>query len=78
MRPSGCAGRCSWCKAPGRARRPVGPVAPFIYRRVGDNPFLRELIIPFRASGYVVLYEIDGESIVNIVAVRHQLEDDYY
>ena len=53
-------------------------MAPFIYRRVGDNPFLRELIIPFRASGYVVLYEIDGESIVNIVAVRHQLEDDYY
>ncbi len=52
--------------------------SPFIYRKVGDNPFLREMIISFRASGCVVLYEIDGGSIVNIVAVRHQLEDDYY
>ena len=51
---------------------------PFIYRKVGENPFVREMIIPFRASGNVVLYEIDDGSIVNIVAVRHQLEDDYY
>ena len=51
---------------------------PFIYRKAGDNPFVREMIIASRASGYVVLYEIADESIVNIVAVRHQLEDDYY
>lgn len=52
--------------------------SPFIYRKVGQSPFRRELIIPFRASGYVVLYEIEGASTVNIVAVRHQLEDDYH
>lgn len=52
--------------------------SPFIYRKVGDSPFRRELIIPFRASGYVVLYEIEDRSTVTIVAVRHQLEDDYY
>ena len=52
--------------------------APFIYRKLGQSPFLRELIVPFRAAGYVVLYEIADESTVNVLAVRHQLEDDYY
>ena len=52
--------------------------SPFIYRKVGQSPFRRELIIPLRASGYVVPYEIEGGSTVNIVAVRHQLEDDYH
>lgn len=51
---------------------------PFIYRKVGSNPFLRELIIPFGHSGYVALYEIEGSDTVNILAVRHQLEDDYH
>ena len=52
--------------------------SPFIYRKLGHSPFRRELIIPFRGSGYVVPYEIEGRSTVNIVAVRHQLEDDYH
>jgi len=51
---------------------------PFIYRKVGASPFLRELVIPFRVAGYVALYEIEGASVVSVVAVRHQLEDDYY
>lgn len=51
---------------------------PFIFRKVGDSPFLRELIVPFGSAGYVVLYEIEGASIVNVLAVRHQLEDDYH
>jgi plasmid stabilization system protein ParE len=51
---------------------------PFIYRKVGQSPFLRELIIPFRGLGYVALYEIEGASIVNVIAVRHQLEEDYH
>ena len=49
---------------------------PFIQRKVGDNPFLRELIAPFGNSGYVALYEIKVGDTVNILAVRHQLEDD--
>jgi plasmid stabilization system protein ParE len=52
--------------------------APFIFRKVGDNPFVRELIIPFRGFGYVALYEIEGASKVNVLCVRHQLEDDYH
>ena len=51
---------------------------PFIYRKAGDSPFLRELLIPFGAAGYVALYEIEGATRVNILAIRHQLEDDYH
>jgi len=51
---------------------------PFIFRKVGQSPFLRELVIPFRSAGYVVLYEIGDGSTINILAVRHQLEDDYH
>nr|WP_295770961.1 type II toxin-antitoxin system RelE/ParE family toxin [Rhodoferax sp.] len=51
---------------------------PFIYRKAGDSAFLRELIIPFGHSGYVALFEIEGADAVNILAVRHQLEDDYH
>lgn len=52
--------------------------SPFIFRKVGSNPFVRELIVPFRRAGYVVLYEIEGSTHVNILAVRHQREDDYH
>jgi plasmid stabilization system protein ParE len=52
--------------------------SPLIYRKVGQSPFRRELAIPFRASGSVVLYEIESSATVTVVAVRHQLEDDYY
>ena len=51
---------------------------PFIYRKSGKSPFLRELIIPCRTAGYVALYEIEGGETINILAVRHQLEDDYH
>jgi plasmid stabilization system protein ParE len=51
---------------------------PFIYRKAGQSPFRRELIVPFRGAGYVVLYEIEGSSKINVLAVRHQLEDDYH
>jgi len=30
----------------------------FVYRKAGDSPFLRELLIPYRGAGYVALYEI--------------------
>ena len=51
---------------------------PFIFRKAGQSPFVRELVIPFRGAGYVALYEIEHDSAVNIIAVRHQLEDDYH
>ena len=52
--------------------------SPFTCRKAGQSPFLRELIIPFGHSGYVALFEIEDGSNVVLVAVRHQLEDDYH
>lgn len=53
--------------------------SPFSYRKAtASNPFMRELVIPFGASGYVALFEIEDAHIVTILAMRHQREDDYY
>ena len=52
--------------------------SPFTCRKAGQSPFLRELIIPFGRSGYVALIEIESANDVVVVAVRHQLEDDYH
>lgn len=52
---------------------------PFSCRKASeDNPFLREIVIPFGAAGYVALFEIEDVSTVTILAVRHQREDDYH
>ena len=52
---------------------------PFTCRKADpDNPFLRELLVSFGASGYVALYEIEENQTVTILAVRHQREDDYH
>ncbi len=52
--------------------------SPFSFRKAdAGSPFLRELVIPFGASGYVALFEIENEHWVTILAVRHQREDDY-
>ncbi|MEO5794380.1 MAG: type II toxin-antitoxin system RelE/ParE family toxin [Rhodoferax sp.] len=51
---------------------------PFIFRKAADSPFLRELVIPLRRTGYVALYEIEAGQVVNILAIRHQREDDYH
>ena len=52
--------------------------SPFSCRKaLPDNSFLRELIIPFGSGGYVALFEIEPGTIVSILAVRHQREEDY-
>ena len=43
-----------------------------------DNPLLRELLVSFGNSGYVLLYEITDDTTLTILAVRHQREDDYH
>ena len=48
--------------------------APFICRESVDDARLRELVVPFGATGYVVLFEVAGSEQVNVVAVRHQRE----
>ncbi|MBK6579646.1 MAG: type II toxin-antitoxin system RelE/ParE family toxin [Sandaracinaceae bacterium] len=52
--------------------------SPFTCRKAGQSPFLREVIIPFGRTGYVALVEIESATDVVVVAVRHQLEDDYH
>ena len=52
---------------------------PFSYRKSGESSLRRELIIPFRATGYVAQYEIEPALLrVIVIAVRHQREDDYH
>lgn len=52
---------------------------PFACRKVDeDNPFLRELVIPFGNAGYVALFEIEDRETITILAVRHQREADYH
>lgn len=53
-------------------------ISPFSCRKAtAGNSFLRELIISFGATGYVALFEIDDETTVTVLAVRHQREDDF-
>ena len=68
-----------------RAREAIGKSVeflrdfPFTCRKaVPDSPFLRELVIPFGAGGYVALFEIEDSETVTILVVRHQREDDYH
>lgn len=50
---------------------------PFLFRKAGDRPTRRELLIPFGAAGYVALYEIVATRVV-VLAVRHQREEDFH
>jgi plasmid stabilization system protein ParE len=55
--------------------------SPFSCRKAADGahgPLLRELIIPFGASGYLALFEIEDAHTVTILALRHQREDDLH
>ena len=51
---------------------------PFSFRKAGKSPTRRELIIPFGATGYVALFEIESPTTVVVLAVRHQREEDYH
>ena len=52
---------------------------PFSCRRAEcQDPFLRELVIPFGSAGYVALFEIESNQVVTVLAVRHQREEDYH
>ena len=52
---------------------------PFSCRKaMATDALLREILIPFGASGYVALFEITDEATVTVLAVRHQREDDYH
>ncbi len=50
---------------------------PYSYRKVGDRPTLRELIIPFGSTGYVLRFDIRTPQLVLVLGARHQREEDY-
>ena len=51
---------------------------PFSGRTVDRSlPFIREFLVTFGSSGYVVLFEIEGDEYVTVLAARHQREADY-
>ena len=52
--------------------------SPFSCRKLGESAFVRELIIPFGAAGYVAMFEIRDSNMVIVGAVRHQRESDYH
>jgi plasmid stabilization system protein ParE len=52
---------------------------PFVGRKaIEDDALARELLVPFGSSGYVILYDINNDHTVTILAIRHQREDDYH
>ncbi|RKZ99541.1 MAG: type II toxin-antitoxin system RelE/ParE family toxin [Gammaproteobacteria bacterium] len=53
-------------------------IEPEVGRPLGDLLHLRELVIPFGDSGYVLLYHFDkNANLVIILAFRHQKEAGY-
>lgn len=53
---------------------------PWSFRKAGQGirTTRRELVVPTGATGYVALYEIESTRRVLVLAVRHQLEQDYH
>jgi plasmid stabilization system protein ParE len=53
---------------------------PWSFRKAGEGSRTtrRELLVPAGASGYVALYEIESANRVQVLAVRHQREQDYH
>ena len=51
---------------------------PYSYRKVGQRPTLRELIVPFGSGGFVLRFDIRTPELVLVVGVRHQREEDFH
>jgi plasmid stabilization system protein ParE len=51
---------------------------PYSYRKVGPRPTLRELIVPFGSTGYVLRFDIRTPELVVVIGARHQREEDYH
>lgn len=55
-----------------KAHDPLGRIP------VERQALIRELVIPFGATGYVALFEIADAHTVVVLAVRHQREEDFH
>lgn len=53
-------------------------VTPYSYRKVGQRPTLRELIVPFGSTGYVLRFDIRTPELVLVIGARHQREEDFH
>lgn len=53
---------------------------PWAFRKAGDGRCTtrRELVIAQGATGYVAQFEIESATRVQVLAVRHQREEDYH
>ena len=51
---------------------------PFSYRKVGARSTLRELIIPFGTTGYILRFDIRSPELVLVLGARHQREEDFH
>lgn len=51
---------------------------PYSYRKVGVRPTLRELVIPFGATGYILRFDIRSPELVLVIGARHQREEDFH
>jgi len=54
------------------------PTTPYSYRKVGVRSTLRELIIPFGTTGYVLRFDIRSPELVLLIGARHQREEDFH
>ncbi len=50
---------------------------PYSYRKVGVRSTLRELIIPFGTTGYILRFDIRSPELVLVIGARHQREEDF-
>lgn len=50
---------------------------PYSYRKVGRSPTLRELIVPFGSTGYVLGFDIRTPELVLVAGARQQREEDF-
>ena len=53
-------------------------ITPYSYRKVGQRPTLRELIVPFGSSGYILRFDIRSPELVLVIGARHQREEDFH
>jgi plasmid stabilization system protein ParE len=51
---------------------------PYSYRKVGVRSTLRELIIPFGITGYILRFDIRSPELVLVIGARHQREEDFH
>ncbi len=51
---------------------------PYSYRKVGQRSTLRELIVPFGSTGYVLRFDVRTPELVLVVGARHQREEDFH